>query len=111
MLITTRQLKKPRRIEQTLLDLFLEFYEAWVYKESCRVRDQSTVNGTRCAAVFSHVEAIRDTLNRASRNYCVYREALHTLKEKHFCPVMMPVRRDMEISEREPALRPEGNFF
>lgn len=110
MLITTRQLKKPRRIEQSLLELFLDFYDAWVYEEYRRVRDEGTVDGAHCAAVFGHVDAIRETLDRANRNYSVYREALLVLKEKHFPAVLMPVR-STEFPEPEPAFRPEGNFF
>ncbi|KAJ5179554.1 hypothetical protein N7492_002764 [Penicillium capsulatum] len=90
--VVQAQLKKPRRLEQTLLGQYADFFEEWVYTRFVRLRDeQIQTEELACPPrlrLTMYLRGVWGCLSRCIDHYAEYRETLIKIKEQRFEPIM-----------------------
>lgn len=96
-----RNVRKPRSIEERLLSLFLELYDAYVYSRFVRIRNRQIITesglGPERLELSRLVIAIWDILNRIIENYAAHVHAMREMKRRFFAPAMEELRRSPHI--------------
>ncbi|KAJ5927909.1 hypothetical protein N7466_006865 [Penicillium verhagenii] len=89
--VVSAYLKKPRRIEQTLLSKLLDLYDEWVHNTFLRLRNtqiaQEVTLDIGRLQLTRTLHAIWEVLSRAIESYANYRDALHIIKSQFFASV------------------------
>ncbi|KAJ5765348.1 hypothetical protein N7520_004907 [Penicillium odoratum] len=92
-LLVSTHLKKPRRLEEVLLSMYLELYDEWVHNTFLRLRNAQITQEENLdfdrLQLTRTLHAIWDVLSRAIERYGIYRDALHSIKGRSFSPAII----------------------